>query len=131
MAPRACNKTDKGKSEAGPEAAQLDKRPKTTVKEAPIAADRRTLRARRSVRGPRPGRATTGWDSLTRTEQKVVELVAQGLTNREVAKQLFVSPRTVETHLSHVFAKMGVSSRVQLAVAAARHTAGQPKPSSS
>jgi DNA-binding CsgD family transcriptional regulator len=56
----------------------------------------------------------TGWDSLSRTEVRVVELAAIGLTNREIGERLFVSPRTVQTHLAHAFAKLGVSSRREL-----------------
>ncbi len=65
-------------------------------------------------------RATVGWDSLTDTETEVVRLVADGLTNRQVGERLFVSRRTVETHLAHVFQKLGLSTRVQLAAEAAR-----------
>lgn len=56
-----------------------------------------------------------GWASLTRSEQAVVELVAQGLTNRAVASELFLSPDTINTHLRHAFTKLGVRSRVELA----------------
>ena len=52
---------------------------------------------------------------LTPVEQRVVELVAAGHTNREVAAALFLSTRTVEGHLSHVYGKLGVRSRVELA----------------
>ncbi|HVT75725.1 MAG TPA: AAA family ATPase [Acidimicrobiales bacterium] len=70
---------------------------------------------------PRPAkRPTTGWEALTPTELRVVALVALGRTNPQVATELFVSPRTVETHLSHVFAKLGLSSRVELAAVYAR-----------
>jgi DNA-binding CsgD family transcriptional regulator len=51
---------------------------------------------------------------LTPSELAVVELVARGATNREVAAQLFLSPHTVSTHLRHAFAKVGVRSRVEL-----------------
>jgi DNA-binding CsgD family transcriptional regulator len=54
-------------------------------------------------------------DALTPTEQKVVELVAQGLRNQEVAAAMFVSPKTVEFHLRNVFRKLGVRSRAELA----------------
>ncbi|MDI2031035.1 LuxR C-terminal-related transcriptional regulator [Saccharopolyspora sp. TS4A08] len=65
--------------------------------------------------GPRR-RPKHGWDSLTGAEMRVVELVAQGLTNREVAERLVVSVRTVDSHVSRVLRKLGCSSRLELAV---------------
>lgn len=67
-----------------------------------------------------PARATFGWEALTKTELSVVRLAAQGLTNPEIGERLFISRRTVQTHLSHVFTKLGMSSRVELAAAAAQ-----------
>jgi DNA-binding CsgD family transcriptional regulator len=58
---------------------------------------------------------TTGWTALTTAEVTVAQLVAEGLTNREVAERLFVSPHTVNSHLRHVFSKLGINSRVELA----------------
>ncbi|WP_158845605.1 helix-turn-helix transcriptional regulator [Saccharothrix deserti] len=55
-----------------------------------------------------------GWSSLTQSELRVVRLVAQGLTNREVALKLFLSPHTVDSHLRHSFVKLGITSRVEL-----------------
>jgi DNA-binding CsgD family transcriptional regulator len=66
-------------------------------------------------------RPSSGWASLTPTELAVVRLVAEGLANKDIATRLCMSPRTVETHLTHVYAKLGLSSRVQLAKEAARH----------
>jgi DNA-binding CsgD family transcriptional regulator len=66
---------------------------------------------RRIVSQPR---AKTGWDSLTDSELKVVNLIARGATNRSVAQQLHVSPHTVRAHLRNAFAKLAVSSRVEL-----------------
>jgi DNA-binding CsgD family transcriptional regulator len=58
---------------------------------------------------------TNGWAALTSSELNVARLVAEGLTNREVAERLFVSPHTVNSHLRHVFSKLGINSRVELA----------------
>ena len=60
-----------------------------------------------------------GWPSLTEGEWRVVALAAQGHTNAEIADRLFLSRYTVETHLKHVFAKLGLRSRAELAAAAA------------
>jgi DNA-binding CsgD family transcriptional regulator/tetratricopeptide (TPR) repeat protein len=57
---------------------------------------------------------TRGWASLTAAELPVARLVAEGLTNREVAASLFISPHTVNSHLRHIFAKVDVTSRVEL-----------------
>ena len=67
-------------------------------------------------------RPTTGWESLTPTERDVVRLVSEGLANNDIATRLFVSQRTVQTHLTHVYTKLGLTSRVQLIQEAARHT---------
>jgi DNA-binding CsgD family transcriptional regulator len=70
--------------------------------------------------GVRSHRPSFGWDSLTEAELRVVGLAAEGLTNREIAERLFVSRRTVATHLEHVFQKLGFSTRVTLAGEVAR-----------
>lgn len=59
-------------------------------------------------------RSMTGWDSLTPTERDVVRLVSEGLGNREIGARLFISHRTVQTHLTHVYTKLGITSRLQL-----------------
>jgi DNA-binding CsgD family transcriptional regulator len=74
----------------------------------------------RRGRGQRK-RPPTGWAALTPTERDVVRLVSEGLGNKEIGVRLFVSPRTVETHLTHVYTKLGLKSRVQLVQEAARH----------
>jgi DNA-binding CsgD family transcriptional regulator len=56
-----------------------------------------------------------GWESLTPTERSVTELVAEGLTNRQAAEQLFLSPHTVGFHLRAIFRKLDVTSRIDLA----------------
>jgi DNA-binding CsgD family transcriptional regulator len=68
-------------------------------------------------------RAETGWAAMTDSELAVARLVAQGLTNREVAEQLFVSPHTVSSHLRSSFAKLGINSRLALARLAAENDA--------
>jgi DNA-binding NarL/FixJ family response regulator len=65
---------------------------------------------------------TAGGRHSTPTERDVVRLVSDGLGNKDIATRLFVSPRTVQTHLTHVYTKLGLTSRVQLAQEAARHT---------
>jgi DNA-binding CsgD family transcriptional regulator len=59
-----------------------------------------------------------GWASLTATENRITALVRDGLTNREIGTRLFVSPRTVQTHVSHILQKTGLRSRVEIARAA-------------
>jgi predicted ATPase/class 3 adenylate cyclase/DNA-binding CsgD family transcriptional regulator len=66
-------------------------------------------------------RPASGWASLTPTELDVVRLVSEGLSNNNIATRLFVSPRTVQTHLTHVYTKLSLTSRVQLVQEAARH----------
>ena len=67
----------------------------------------------RRRRGAR-SRPLAGWDSLTPAEEKVVALVAAGLSNQDVADSLFVSLATVKTHLTHVFQKLDLHNRTQL-----------------
>jgi DNA-binding CsgD family transcriptional regulator len=66
---------------------------------------------RRIVSQPR---AKAGWDSLTDSELKVVNLIAEGVTNRDVATQLHLSLHTVKNHVHNAFAKLGINSRAQL-----------------
>ena len=81
----------------------------------------RRVRVRLRALGVHPGasgsrrRPAHGWESLTATERAVSRLVAEGLTNGGVAKRLYMSPHTVNTHLRHVFAKLDVPNRVALA----------------
>jgi DNA-binding CsgD family transcriptional regulator/tetratricopeptide (TPR) repeat protein len=86
----------------------------------------RNLGVRRGVRGAR-ARPGAGYAALTPTERTVARLASEGLTNPEIGHQLFVSRRTVQTHLSHVFAKLGITSRVELAA----RLAATPSPESS
>jgi len=67
----------------------------------------------------RAARPSFGWDSLTPSERGLIRLIADGLTNREAAARLYVSHHTVDSHLRHIFRKLGIHSRVQLARIAA------------
>jgi ATP/maltotriose-dependent transcriptional regulator MalT len=80
----------------------------------------RALGVRRGRRGTRI-RPQTGWESLTPTERTVTDLVAEGLSNPQIGERLFVSRRTVQTHVAHVFQKLQISSRSELAAAVTRH----------
>lgn len=73
----------------------------------------------RRARGTRQ-RPAGGWESLTPTELQVVELVAQGLTNPQVAERMFISRGTVKIHLAHIFQKLDVRSRSELTALAVR-----------
>ena len=75
-------------------------------------------RAREELRatGARPRRAVlSGVDSLTASERRVAQLAAAGRTNREIAQDLFVTLNTVESHMRHVFQKLGITRRTELA----------------
>jgi len=78
-----------------------------------LSLDEAVAYARRG-RGERK-RPTTGWASLTPMEIEVVELVREGRTNPEIGARLFVSPRTVQAHLSRIYTKLGVNGRTALA----------------
>jgi len=76
-----------------------------------------TVRPRRS-----PPRPTRGWASLTASESTIVDLAGQGLANTQIAERLYVSRRTVESHLGRVYAKLELSTRAQLVAAIARRS---------
>jgi pimeloyl-ACP methyl ester carboxylesterase/DNA-binding CsgD family transcriptional regulator len=93
----------------------------------PIAEFVREVSGRPGERVAIPGasrvrRPATGWEALTDAERRVAILVAEGLANREVAERLYLSRYTVETHLKHVFVKLGVLSRAELAALSPRNT---------
>ncbi len=89
--------------------------------------DLRRAEARLRALGVTGGRAAyrprpqTGWGALTPTEVKVGELVATGMSNPDIAGQLFLSRNTVQTHVSHILAKLGARSRAEIARAALEH----------
>lgn len=88
-----------------------------------IGAERDVARVRNHLRklGVRPRRTSllkrepAGWESLGETERTIAHLVSQGLTNRQIAKRVFLSPHTVNYHLRQIFRKLGINSRVELA----------------
>jgi DNA-binding CsgD family transcriptional regulator/tetratricopeptide (TPR) repeat protein len=89
-----------------------------------VDATLRGLGVRRGQRGPRH-RPQWGWGSLTPTEGTVADLVSQGLTNPQIAERLYISRRTVQTHVSHIFTKLDMASRAQLAAAVAARPRGE------
>jgi DNA-binding CsgD family transcriptional regulator len=60
-------------------------------------------------------RARFGWDSLSESERRVADLVARGHSNKEIGERLYMSHRTVGSHLYRIFPKLGLRSRVELA----------------
>jgi DNA-binding CsgD family transcriptional regulator len=89
-----------------------------------VRASLRTRGVRLGVRGTRQ-RPETGWDSLTPTERKVVAHAAEGLTSRQIGERLYISSFTVGSHLRHVYRKLGINSRLQLAAEMRHHAADQ------
>lgn len=93
-----------------------------------LDAERDLARAESVLReaGVRRGRrhphavALAGWDSLTPTEGRVASLVADGLSSPQIGDRLYISRRTVQTHLAHIFVKLDINSRAQLATHVAR-----------
>jgi DNA-binding CsgD family transcriptional regulator/tetratricopeptide (TPR) repeat protein len=91
-----------------------------------VDAALRRLGGRRGRRGARQ-RPQVGWESLTPTERTVADLVAEGLSNPQIAERLYISRRTVQTHVSHIFSKLDIASRAQLAaLVAERRNAARP-----
>jgi pimeloyl-ACP methyl ester carboxylesterase/DNA-binding CsgD family transcriptional regulator len=76
---------------------------------APIATLRRSRR-----------RPAAGWESLTEAEMDVVRLVTAGMTNRQIAERLYLSPRTIQTHVSHIMRKLGIARRSEIAAETSR-----------
>jgi DNA-binding NarL/FixJ family response regulator len=69
-------------------------------------------------------------DELTPTEQRVAELAGSGRTNREVAQELFMSPKTVGVNLTRVYRKLGIRSRAELGAKMVERNLGEPAPKS-
>jgi DNA-binding CsgD family transcriptional regulator len=90
-----------------------------------LGAEALARRAETELRatGAKPRRVLlTGLEALTASERRIAELAAEGLTNRQIAQALFVTARTVESHLTHVFNKLGVKARTELSAALATPT---------
>ncbi|WP_185443288.1 helix-turn-helix transcriptional regulator [Kribbella qitaiheensis] len=92
-------------------------RPLDTTRLAELSLDEAVAYVRRT-RGTR-GRPSTGWPSLTPTERQVVALAVEGLSNPEIGTRLYMSRGTVKTHLAHVYTKLNVANRTELAALAA------------
>ena len=90
-----------------------------TARGASMTTDDALAYARRGSGDRR--RPATGWDALTPIELQVVDLVAQGLTNAQIAERLLMSRATAKTHVSHCLAKLGMATRSQIAAEATRH----------
>jgi len=108
---RLCDTADPGTVVVGPRAcAQAEpfdgdvRAPGNVHASAPVARERAGLERRR-----------VACATLTRAELAVARLVAEGLSNPQIAKRLYISRHTAETHMKHIFAKLGVSSRAELA----------------
>jgi len=91
-------------------------RAEAVLREAGIRRGRRGIRRRPQI----------GWDSLTPAERTVASLVAEGLSNPQIGRRLYISGRTVQTHLAHVFAKLDITARAQLAAEVSRHHSNKP-----
>ena len=76
------------------------------------------------------GRREFGWDSLTESERRVADLVARGHSNKEIAERLYMSHRTVGSHLYRMFPKLGLRSRVELARVVIERSASDDLPGS-
>jgi DNA-binding CsgD family transcriptional regulator/tetratricopeptide (TPR) repeat protein len=74
----------------------------------------RSYGIKRGTRGPRPQRADHGWEALTPTEMKIATMLAGGASTPGIARGMFLSRRTVQTHISHILTKLGAKSRVQI-----------------
>ena len=88
----------------------------------------RLVTARARDRGRDPDADEGGWAELTASEERIVTLVGEGLSNSEIATRLGISRRTVESHLYHAYPELGLSSRVELAVAVSNRHALSLRP---
>ncbi|MEV6816531.1 LuxR C-terminal-related transcriptional regulator, partial [Micromonospora sp. NPDC051296] len=80
----------------------------------------RPLGVRRGPGGVRQ-RATHGWAALTKSEQRIVRMIAEGKSNPDIAAELYLSRNTVQTHVSHILTKLGMRSRIEVVREYPRH----------
>jgi DNA-binding CsgD family transcriptional regulator len=88
------------------------------------ARELRKLNARVARPGRRPAQCQAGVAALSAREREVAHLLARGHTNREIAEELYLSPKTIENHVARIFAKLGVSRRAQVAALVAAGSEG-------
>ncbi len=87
---------------------------------APSQSSALVRESRRAIRAARSDPSAAGAEGLTPSEQEVLALVAEGLSNADVAERLYISPRTAAVHVSNILAKLGASSRTEAAAWAMR-----------
>lgn len=130
-ATRLFSACDRARTDLGIAPVPADPGPRTALSETAYAAAwaeggaldvRAAVEWARRARGPRR-RPSSGWAGLTPAERSVVRLAAEGLSNPDIGARLFMSRSTVKTHLSHVYAKLGVTNRTELAALAVPHLA--------
>ena len=97
----------------------------------PLAIARLRRHGIRPRRGGRQAQAAAGWDALTPTEAKIASLIADGRSNPEIAADLFLSRNPVQTHVSHILAKLGAHSRAEIIRRAFQHTPAHAPPADS
>ena len=114
----AAGRRDEGVARAHPRrvrAVRSSAPPATATRPRASCAGSASASPRRQRRG-----GGEGLDALSGREREIAELVAEGRTNREIGGELFLSEKTVEGHLTRIFAKLGVTSRVEVAEAVGR-----------
>ncbi len=127
--------------DAGTAAARIDERPRAEALlrrahdlQTGFEAGRDVARVEGHLRafgfsrrgGRKRSRGDSGWESLTPAELRIAQLVAEGLSNPQIAGRLYISRYTVESHLKHVFNKLRITSRVELATLAVRNQNEDP-----
>lgn len=93
----------------------------TQVEDSAVGGSGTTQYPLAKVPTPRTGTASDPWRSLTDAELRIAELVAGGLTNRNIAEYLNLSPHTIDAHLKHMYLKLDIHSRVELTVLTLQH----------